>query len=174
MDRGLVGGAGRGNPPVRTAGGGALVRALCAGLTAIVLLVGQPASADEGKRTWYGGWLLASDVVSDALVLAPSPGAIARGDAAGAVGIVGLVGAGVGAPLVHAGFGRPAQGLGSFGLRLLAFGAGVLLHGVLGSECWKDDGAACGRWNRLAYLAPLVVVQGYDAAVLGWRPAHEP
>jgi hypothetical protein len=153
---------------------------LAAGLVLAAVGLAGPGRADEPPppsrdtrqqetRQWYGRWLLGADVVSDALILLPPQSQRTSSGLPGGVGYLGLAGVSLGAPVVHAWQGRPDRALGSFALRALALGAGILLHGITSSECWKEMGTACDRSERLSYLVPLAVVQLIDAAKLGWR-----
>jgi hypothetical protein len=135
---------------------------------------GRSARAEEGERHWYGGWVAASDIASDLIMWLPPQADRTDAGPPRGVGYLGLAGAAFGGPTIHALRGHPTRALGSFGVRALFMGVGLLAHAAFASECWKEFGTACDRSERLFFLIPLATGQVIDAAALAWEPRANP
>jgi hypothetical protein len=138
-----------------------------------------PSSSVPAGRRWYGGAMIATDVLS--LVVLPLAGAITQSSAGAAVALT--LGAGgylIGGPTIHGLNGaKPGTIAGSFALRL-----GLPLTGLLiGIAAGESSEASCeARGDELCGLAPpldgilamaigMIAASIIDSAALAWTSA---
>jgi hypothetical protein len=103
-------------------------------LAAPPLAEAKPAGSVEPPRTWYGGPAVAADAIALAFM---AGGATSNAQGPFWLGVGGFV---LGAPINHLAHGQDGRALGSFGIRVLAFGlaTGVVLEDLLVNHCDGD------------------------------------